>query len=113
MTMRTLITAVAVLLSLVPALAQQRLPNFPRNTGYGEARQSLIGLGWSPVTLPDADRCPARDERCAGRPEMLSCSGTGIAACAFTWKRGDTLIEVFTAGEAPVVTGVRCRAGCR
>lgn len=111
--MRIVLSMVVTAMLLVPAMAQQGLPTFPRETGYAEARRSLTGLGWSPVTLPDADRCPRNDERCAGRPEMLSCSGTGIAACAFTWRRGDTLIEVFTAGENPVVTGIRCRAGCR
>jgi hypothetical protein len=112
-TMRMFLSVGALVLAVNPALAQQAAPAFPRNTGYAEARQSLVGLGWAPVTLPDADRCPPRDGRCAGRPEMLSCSGTGIAACAFTWRRGDTLIEVLTAGEVPVVTGTRCRAGCR
>lgn len=111
--MRPFLVLAALVLSTGSGLAQQGLPSFPRETAYVEARRSLAGLGWSPVTLPDADRCPSGDGRCAGRPEMLSCSGTGIAACAFTWRRGDTLIEVFTAGEIPVVTGVRCRAGCR
>jgi hypothetical protein len=111
--MRTCVTILALALSVTPVLAQQGLPTFPRETVYAEARRSLIGLGWSPVTLPDADRCSPRDGRCAGRPEMVACSGTGIAACAFAWRRGDTLVEVLTAGENPVVTGVRCRAGCR
>lgn len=113
MRMRLLIPFIAVGLSVAPALAQSGAPSFPPGTSYAEARDSLIGLGWSPVTLPGSDRCSRNDERCAGRPEMHACSGTGLAPCAFTWRRGDTLVEVLTVGERPVVNGARCRAGCR
>ena len=56
--MRTIIIA-ATLLASAGAWAAERLPNFPRNTDYGEARRSLIGLGYTPVTLPDSDKCEA------------------------------------------------------
>jgi hypothetical protein len=107
-----------VLLALVTlwgvASAAERLPTFPKETPYAEARRSLIALGWQPVTLPDADKCDADDPRCKGRPEMLACSGTGLARCIFTWKRKDTLIEVTTFGEQEaIVERLRCRAGCR
>lgn len=93
--------------------AAERMPRFPRNTDYRDARQSLIALGWQPIKLEGADECMSGDERCEGRPEMNSCSGTGMAYCAFTWKRRDTLIEIITAGEGPaMVHRVRCRVGC-
>ena len=103
-----------LLLAAVPAGAAERTPSFPKRTAYGEARATLIGLGWAPVKLPDADTCDEGDERCQGRPEMLSCSGTGRANCAFTWKKGDSLVQINTYGETnPMIDNVRCRAGCR
>lgn len=105
------------------------LPKFPPRTPYAEARRSLLALGYSPVALPDADewsrsQCgfkrgnvdgkPARagdgDERCY--PEMEACAGTGLGQCVFAWRRGDTLIEVLTTNELPLVSGVRCRVNC-
>jgi hypothetical protein len=109
---RFLISFAVIGLSVAPTFAQNPAPTFPNGTSYAEARDSLIGLGWSPVTLPGSDLCSRNDERCAGRPEMHACSGTGLAPCAFAWRRGDTLIEVLTIGERPVVNGSRCRAGC-
>ena len=103
-------------LALAPtaSVSAERLPSFPKRTEYTEARRSLIALGWRPVTLPDADRCSKGDMRCQGRPEMAACSGTGLARCLFTWRKGETLIEVGTYGEEePIVDAVRCRAGCR
>lgn len=94
------------------AFAADKLPKLPKDTEYSEARRSLLALNWAPVKLPDADTCQDGDDRCKDRPEMLACAGTGQANCVFTWKRGDTLIEVMTIGEMPVVSGVRCRAGC-
>lgn len=96
------------------ATAAEPLPSFPKNTSYQEARRSLIGLGYKPVTLPDADQCNAGDERCQGRPEMSSCSGTGLAHCAFAWRsKGGTLFEIITIGEGTnKVHAVRCWANC-
>ena len=96
------------------ASAAEQLPSFPSKTSYDEARRSLLALGWTPVTLMKAAKCSSGDKRCEGRPEMMSCSGTVLARCSFTWKRQDTLIEVHTLGDTnPKVEGVRCRAGCR
>ena len=113
--MRTVsgVLGLAVLLSSAAGLAQS-LPTIPRGTEYGAARQRLIRLGWAPAQLPDADRCASGDARCAGWPEMVSCSGSGLAACLFAWRRGDQLIEVSTVGEDPAaVSGIRCRSSCR
>lgn len=126
--------AVAVILAiafspLVVALASP-LPKFPPHTPYAEARRSLLTLGYSPVALPDADewgrsQCgfkpgsvdgkPAAagnddGERCY--PEMEACAGTGLGQCIYSWKRGETLIEVLTTNELPLVSGVRCRVNC-
>jgi hypothetical protein len=96
------------------AVAAERIPNFPKRTPYVEARESLVGIGWQPVTLPGATECLDGDDRCKDRPEVYLCSGTGLARCTFTWKRRDTLIEVQTFGEEdPMIERVRCRAGCR
>src|SRR5262245_25281601 len=92
------------------ASAAARLPSIKRNTPYGQARRALMAQGWQPIRLPGADRCDG-DSRCAGRPEMFACAGTGVAACTFTWKRRNTVIEVATIGEDPVVSRVRCRSG--
>jgi hypothetical protein len=111
--MRIAVCAAALVFLPLQVSSAERLPKFPKRTDYGEARNSLIALGWRPVTMPDAQKCDG-DERCRGRPEMLACSGTGRASCTFTWKRRDTLIEIGTVGEAGnVVDRVRCRAGCR
>lgn len=105
--------AVTFALLAWPAHAQS-VPRLPNKTPYAEARTTLMGLGWQPVRVPEADKCDADDDRCAGRPEMLSCSGTGLARCTFLWRRNDALIEVGTYGEIePIrVDRVKCRAGC-
>ena len=96
------------------AVAIERLPKLKRGVAYQDARQNLVGIGWLPVTLPNADECMKNDYRCQGRPEMLSCSGTGLASCAFTWRRGDTIIAVITVGESdPSVFKIVCRIGCK
>ncbi len=105
------------------------LPRFPKGTPYAEARQSLKALGYRPNALPDADavsrdRCGYKpdslaepklgagdgDIRCF--PEMVACAGTGLGQCIYSWRRGETLIDVFTSNEIPAVTGVRCRVNC-
>lgn len=112
--MRATLIALVVMVSGA-AWGAERLPSFPKNTDYREARRSLIGLGYKPVTLPDSDTCETGDGRCEGFPEMHSCAGTGLAQCVFVWKsKSDRLIEVITVGESnPGVSAVRCRANCR
>ena len=74
------------------------------------ARGALLRQDWRPVALPDADQCMAGDRRCAGRPEMYVCAGTGLGQCVFVWRRKGTVIDVVTAGEErPVVRSVRVR----
>lgn len=103
------------------------LPRFPKGTPYSEARQSLKALGYRPNALPDADavsrdRCGYKsdslaepsaqsdDVRCY--PEMVACAGTGLGQCIYSWRRDETLIDVFTTNEIPIVAGVKCRVNC-
>jgi hypothetical protein len=127
-------TVTLVLMACSNGAEGASLPRFPKGTPYAEARQSLKALGYRPNALPDADdvsraRCgykpngltepetakginPRRDddERCF--PEMVACAGTGLGQCIYSWRRGETLIDVFTSNEIPGVSGVRCRVNC-
>jgi hypothetical protein len=47
---RTKLALTAVFgLTFALAYAAEKLPRFPENTNYDEARKSLIALGWKPV----------------------------------------------------------------
>ena len=103
---------------------------FPKGTPYAEARQSLKALGYRPNAVPDADavsgdRCGYKpdsltepkpsaedgdDMRCF--PKMIACAGTGLGQCIYSWRRGETLIDVFATNEMPIVSGVKCRVNC-
>jgi hypothetical protein len=101
------------LLLAMPAFAAETLPALRKGQDYGKLRQSLLAQGWKPVTLPDAESCGTGDRRCAGRPEVYVCAGTGLANCIFTWRRGGTVIDVGTVGEARAVFDrMSCRSGC-
>lgn len=102
--MRRLAALFALSLLAMPAVAQ-----VAPGTPYAAARHALLAAGWEPVRLPDGDPCSPGDARCAGRPEMASCSGTGTAPCAFAWRRGAEEIMVLTTGPETVVTGTRRR----
>jgi hypothetical protein len=126
--------AVTVLLAALSASSvalASTLPKFPPRTPYAEARRSLLALGYSPIALPDADdtsraRCGFKPGSVAGAggsgsaiggdlrcfPEMEACAGSGLGQCVFAWRRAETIIEVVTVGELPVVGGVRCRVNC-
>jgi hypothetical protein len=124
------ITIVVVILVCSSEAEGASLPRFPKGTPYAEARQSLKALGYRPNALPDADdvsraQCGYKpnslaepkssagdgdDTRCF--PEMIACAGTGLGQCIYSWRRGETLIDVFTSNEIPGVSGVRCRVNC-
>jgi hypothetical protein len=112
--MKASLSAAAAFLALASAaISAERVPRLQKNSDYRDARASLIALGWVPVRLETAEECDG-DRRCVGRPEMVSCSGTGLGYCVFAWRKGETLIEVITAGEdEPGVSAVRCRVNCR
>ncbi|WP_448253072.1 hypothetical protein [Ottowia oryzae] len=82
------------------AQSQSRaVPSFTRNTSYAQVRTALLRDGWQPVISKDADECMEDDSRCEGRPEMLTCSGSGLAMCRFGWERGGQQLTICTTGE--------------
>lgn len=84
------------------------VPSFAAAESYASARAKLLAANWQPFHSQQADQCSADDVRCQGRPEMESCSGTGVAACSFLWSRDDVIITVMTAGETdPRVVSVQ------
>lgn len=102
----------ALLWTILPAAAQrQPLPKLAKDSPYATARMKLLSLGFRPERLPDADACEKDDPRCF--PETFACAGTGLGQCVYVWRSGETLIEVRSIGEIPVVDTVRCRANCR
>ncbi|MGE4173713.1 MAG: hypothetical protein AB7F41_14675 [Methylocystis sp.] len=106
-------TIVLVTLSLCSsALAQ--LPSFAKDEPYAQARKALLRKGWKTVHEPEGGFvCQKGDPRCEGRPETVSCAGTGLANCIFRWKRKGVVIDVNTVGVTkPVVTDVVCHSGC-
>ncbi|QSI31747.1 hypothetical protein GNX71_20050 [Variovorax sp. RKNM96] len=91
------------------ALAADDLPSLKTGEDYGAVRTKMIRAGWKPFHAPDADRCGSEDARCANRPEMVVCAGTGLANCKFLWKKSSRTVALCTAGETRAVfTGV-CR----
>src|SRR5438067_7779047 len=109
------ISLAAVFAALVLSAARaDALPSFGMFTSYQSARQNLLRQGWLPWRLPNASSCSPQDDRCHGRPEMLSCDTGGAATCVFTWKKASSVIEVTTRGKgaSPGVTGVKCQSGC-
>ena len=106
---KVIAVALAALSSASAAWGAEALPKLV-GQDYGKARAALLRQDWQPVALPDADRCMAGDKRCAGRPEMYVCAGTGLGQCVFVWRRKAVVIDVMTEGEErPVVRYVRPR----
>ena len=120
-------TVTIVLMAYSNGAEGASLPRFPKGTPYAEVRQSLKALGYRPNALPDADavsrdQCGYKpdslvteakqsdDMRCF--PEMVACAGTGLGQCIYSWRRRETLIDVLTVNEMPVVSGLRCRVNC-
>lgn len=75
------------------------VPPFAQGEPYAQLRVVLLRDGWQPVISEDADKCMEDDSRCQGRPEMESCSGSGLAMCRFTWQREGQRLAVCTTGE--------------
>lgn len=85
------------------------LPPFSRNESYAKVRMVLLSDGWQPVISKDADQCMDGDSRCEGRPEMLTCSGSGLAMCRFRWRREGQEVTICTAGEEPAMFHSVCQ----
>lgn len=75
------------------------LPRLKKGEAYRSVRTKMLRAGWKPYHAPRADKCMAGDKRCQGRPEMEACSGTGVAACRFLWKRRGKTVAILTEGE--------------
>jgi clan AA aspartic protease (TIGR02281 family) len=102
--------------STAPAAAAEtapvaNVPVFPANTPYGNARSSLIALGYGPVALPDAGKCDSNtDLTCF--PERAACAKADSVQCDFMWRRGDEVIKVKTVAIPPTVSAVECEVNC-
>lgn len=106
--MNRVLVIVALLVSIsATATAQTGLPKLKKGESYKSVRAKMIRAGWSPFRIPEADKCPDGDARCKGRPEMYSCAGTGMANCAFSWKKGNKFVTILTIGEIAVYSGYR------
>jgi len=75
------------------------VPPFARTESYAQVRMVLMRDGWQPVVSKEADQCMEGDTRCEGRPEMQTCSGSGLAMCRFRWQRDGQQLTICTAGE--------------
>ena len=71
---------------------------------YAEARSRLISMGYRPFHAKNRDTpdevCPGFPS-CSAIPEIVYCSGTGLAFCesAFFNRRNGRYIKVFSYGE--------------
>lgn len=84
------------------AYAAEPLPNL-RDIPYPVARSELAALGYAPIRVARRASwmgCPYPDD-CRRYPELLQCSGTGIALCDFVFRKRRTGKYVFvtTYGE--------------
>lgn len=84
----------------------QKLPSFAENEPYANIRQKMLQAGWQPLHAPDADTCYKEDERCQGRPEMESCTGTGLGNCRFLWIKNGEKTGICTIGDNAIFDGV-------
>lgn len=82
-----------------PGIKRRPVPSFARTESYAQVRVVLMRDGWQPVISKDADQCMEGDTRCEGRPEMQTCSGSGLAMCRFRWRRDGQQLTICTAGE--------------
>lgn len=77
------------------------IPRIRKNYPYVDARQSLLGEGWTPVRSLKSNGCGAA-KPCA-YPEAESCAGTGMAECIFIWKRDEIIMRVDTVDDPPLI----------
>lgn len=104
-----LTTGIAALLLVPLASVANDVPSFKKGEDYGAVRTKMIKAGWVPFHASDADKCDSDDPRCTGRPEMVSCAGTGMANCKFLWKKDSRTVALCTVGEGKAVFDVVCR----
>jgi len=100
--LRLLMSVLLVSLLVVSLAAQtSSLPKFKKGENYASVRTKMLKAGWKPYHSKDADPCDRSDTRCYGRPEMVTCSGTGRAFCKFLWKKNGKIVGINTQGEDP------------
>lgn len=85
-----------------------KLPAIKKLT-YDQARKKLIAAGWRPLQTKPSDNASSDPDIADGNGsifwkrgyvEVESCSGTGVAACAFLFKDAyGNRLRVTTAGE--------------
>jgi len=84
----------------------ESLPDLKKYEAYESVRQKMLQAGWKPYQAPGADSCYEEDSRCANRPEMSSCSGTGMGYCQFLWIKNNEITGICTIGEEALFEGV-------
>jgi hypothetical protein len=107
-TVSLLLASITALAPVAPAWAAADLPVFKKGDDYGAVRNKMIKAGWTPYHAPDADACREGDARCAGRPEMVACAGSGLANCKFLWKKKSETVALCTTGEGKAVFSSVC-----
>lgn len=97
---------------ILPFLAAEAKPfDLYRHKPYAVVRAKLIQNGYRPLRFRhQSDPCPDGQTFCVRFPEVISCSGTGLAMCEFAFFRtGDRkYFAVSTTGEErPYFYGIR------
>lgn len=64
----------------------------------GTLRDSLIALGWTPMS-PSAQDPVSAEMQAQGFPETESCSGTGANYCSYDYVRPEARLRVISLGE--------------
>lgn len=82
-----------------------KLPTFIENESYSSVRNKMIAAGWQPFHASDAGACLKEDERCEGRPEMETCTGTGLGNCRFLWIKNGDKASITTIGDNAIFDG--------
>ena len=90
---------IIVILAVAVSAQTGNLPHFKTGESYAKIRVKMLKAGWKPFHAADSDECRDGDSRCAGRPEMHVCAGTGLGNCEFYWKRKGKLLAIYTVGE--------------
>lgn len=79
-------------------------PNFKKGQDYKTViRKRLINDGWKPERTSDSeDNCKTVAEMCAQFPELENGPSSGLGHMEMRWRRGTTILHIFTVGEPPI-----------
>lgn len=89
-------------------VGKTKLPDFEENESYASVRLKMLNAGWKPFISENADSCMEGDGRCQDRPEMLMCSGSGMANCKFLWQKEGEVKAICTIGEGEAIYDSVC-----